>query len=41
MQRRHIITALLLLSGALLLGQGFYMQAKAQLAQVLIARSWQ
>ena len=41
MQRRHIITALLLLSGALLLGQGFYMQAKAQLAQVLIAHSWQ
>ena len=41
MQRRHLITALLLLCGTLLLGQGFYMQAKARLAQVLIARSWQ
>ena len=31
----------LFVAGALLLGQSFYMQAKSQLAQTLIAHSWQ
>ena len=36
-----LVTATLLVGGALLLGQGVYMSAKAKLAQRLIEHSWQ
>lgn len=37
----RLFTTMLLVGGAFLLSQGFYMDAKAKLAQVLIEHSWQ
>ena len=38
---KRLIVNALFLGGALLLGQGFYMDVKAKVAQMLIAHSWQ
>jgi sortase A len=40
MSKRSIIAAALALAGAALFGNGAYLYAKAELAQVLLARAW-
>ena len=37
---RRLVVTLMMCTGLFLLGQGFYMEAKAKVAQVLIAASW-
>lgn len=38
---KHVFSSLLFLTGALLFGQGIYMDAKAKLSQILISSSWE